>query len=166
MTILVHPHACGAYPHNHHTEILATRFIPTHVGHILKRVRSSLLTPVHPHACGAYMMARSQMQTACGSSPRMWGICTCQHATQDGRTVHPHACGAYCSYTTDKCWDTGSSPRMWGICYIRVALHVIQRFIPTHVGHILFTAEQGFKHAVHPHACGAYVGVYSITGPS
>ena len=153
-TTSVHPHACG----EHHTSaaarslnpgssprmwgtrgdvgppLLGPRFIPTHVGNTLFPGFSLGNCPVHPHACGEHPRFPFSLNTALGSSPRMWGT---QHEVDyvytvpwfipthvgntdtgspipDELSVHPHACGEHIAPPGHPLVDGGSSPRMWG----------------------------------------------------
>ena len=137
------------------------RFIPTPVGHTMRRRSSSNSRSVHPHACGAYWHLPSPPFGTIGSSPRLWGI---RHAERlqdyDRRfiptpvghtcvflisaaasTVHPHACGAYGLPFHPYQVFFGSSPRLWGIPTVSIRLDVIERFIPTPVGHTHISAS-------------------------
>ena len=58
----------------------------------------------------------------------------------------------------DDLLNNGSSPRVWGILLAAVAELEVQRFIPTRVGNTLAAARLERLAAVHPHACGEYVG--------
>ena len=151
----VHPHACGEY-WNHEArrpvkygssprmwgiqfpappQIMARRFIPTHVGNTNPIETLMGYEKVHPHACGEYIKIHHSHNTKQGSSPRMWGIPSMLpnveagrrfipthvgntdiwSSAEEGRSVHPHACGEYQSSKTEYPWCPGSSPRMWGI---------------------------------------------------
>ena len=131
----VHPHACGEHsdvlclcliscgssprmwgtcPGNL-SHFLIPRFIPTHVGNILKLQPFTRPFTVHPHACGEHVSHMQHSHDFFGSSPRMWGtsrnnpewFCECRFIpTHVGnmyvhgrisyhRAVHPHACGEH-----------------------------------------------------------------------
>ncbi len=49
---------------------------------------------------------------------------------------------------------TGSSPRMWGTFPMEMPVLIAVRFIPTHVGNVLWNCTTTPLGAVHPHACG------------
>ena len=138
----------------------------------------SFAIPVHPHACGEYEAILSAMRSNEGSSPRVWGIPQRLSSsfprprfipTRVGNTliplrsrsafpVHPHACGEYVGPVGTVNVTPGSSPRVWGI---RVAVGIggfALRFIPTRVGNTGRARPRRYTLAVHPHACGEYVG--------
>ena len=56
--------------------MVATRFIPTHVGNSIDTLPSCDRSPVHPHACGELAITVSFLALSYGSSPRMWGTPT------------------------------------------------------------------------------------------
>ncbi len=70
--------------------------------------------------------------------------------------VHPHACGEHLSLILTSLLRYGSSPRMWGTFLFSVGMAVKVRFIPTHVGNIVFRYLLAEQIAVHPHACGEH----------
>jgi len=57
----------------------------------------------------------------------------------------------------DSIQAAGSSPRMWGICNMERFHDNPVRFIPTHVGNIIFSPPFASLFTVHPHACGEYL---------
>ena len=67
---------------------------------------------------------------------------------------HPHACGD--KFTSVKiCFaDGGSSPRVWGQGYVRIALIIRHRIIPTRVGTSECLERLIVQCQDHPHACG------------
>ncbi len=131
---------------------------------------------VHPHACGEHFLQIYFCRKTVGSSPRMWG--TSLHSnwfrkflrfipTHVGNisycipssiscTVHPHACGEHTVKRTQYVPSHGSSPRMWGTCIAKNVQKCMLRFIPTHVGNIIFSRCNYNFNAVHPHACGEH----------
>ena len=154
------------------------RFIPTHVGNTSKSMLPWMSTTVHPHACGEYFFKRHLATDVRGSSPRMWGIrippqtgrkfqrfipthvgntpCISQYRVINA--VHPHACGEYAGSLARRQCSSGSSPRMWGILDMPKSSFVLYRFIPTHVGNTWPSQRRERCVAVHPHACGEYLG--------
>ena len=135
-------------------EATAMRFIPTHVGNAMTRLRKPEKKPVHPHACGERRRGNTRPITNLGSSPRMWGtrrasihgaalvrfIPTHVGNASIGKNthrlfpVHPHACGERNKKVTQRSLRGGSSPRMWGTLMRFRRIFVPRRFIPTHVG--------------------------------
>ncbi len=151
----VHPHIRGAYPlqdvrisksvgSSPHTwgipcapliEGDVNRFIPTYVGHTLRRGRRGRVRLVHPHIRGAYIPAICIANSQHGSSPHTWGIPSASHTrhavgrfipTYVGHTlmekldeyaasVHPHIRGAYSQRVHFHRVTSGSSPHTWGI---------------------------------------------------
>ena len=110
------------------------RFIPTYVGNTASSASIARLLAVHPHVCGEHQFILYTSLASIGSSPRMWGTPTPQHAqviwsrfipTYVGNTgtvllvmsintVHPHVCGEHFTDLTFLHDSHGSSPRMWG----------------------------------------------------
>ena len=173
----VHPHACGEYfdqregrttlagssprmwgiQKREALALMASRFIPTHVGNTSGGLCTGAPAPVHPHACGEYWFTDGGHGSLYGSSPRMWGIQFSTRAisvsvrfipTHVGNTagctvpnpwpaVHPHACGEYSNGAAFFAGSFGSSPRMWGIHFTSGKHGRNERFIPTHVGNTL-----------------------------
>ena len=89
------------------------------------------------------------------SSPHTWGI--------RGRIlsivflpVHPHLCWAYPSLHLAAISQNGSSPHTWGIQHAVGRRAVLERFIPTYVGHTSHPPPRISLRAVHPHIRGAY----------
>ena len=90
----VHPHVCGVYAGSTGCQngkpgssprmwglLLGwaknnnlIRFIPTYVGFTTTGPGTSSFSTVHPHVCGVYTLFASMLGSACGSSPRMWGL--------------------------------------------------------------------------------------------
>src|SRR4030067_1122620 len=111
-----------------------------------------------------------------GSSPRMWGTSSSHTKGLDHRrfipthvgnmrlkvledascTVHPHACGEHISGVTSAPEAAGSSPRMWGTYKKDYEHEGAGRFIPTHVGNMVFSLAVPGPESVHPHACGEH----------
>ena len=114
------------------------RSIPTHVGFTLGVTPMALSSSVHPHACGVYSNPRWSCCSFCGPSPRMWGL-----RLLINFLALP---------------STGPSPRMWGLLMFRRVVAVRFWSIPTHVGFTLSVSCYHPLKAVHPHACGVYVG--------
>ena len=73
-------------------------------------------------------------------------------------SVHPHACGEYPTLYALTAGLSGSSPRVWGIPARLGFSKMAERFIPTRVGNTSRAASAARAEAVHPHACGEYVG--------
>ncbi len=70
------------------------------------------------------------------------------------KEVHPHACGER-SAPISRAWQPyGSSPRMWGTLPREYPNGNTVRFIPTHVGNVLWPKLPPRRLSVHPHACG------------
>ena len=156
------------------------RFIPTHVGNSPTGTGPLPRRPVHPHACGELGVARHPAVELLGSSPRMWGTLevrrerepprrfipthvgnsSCSGSGRSGRTVHPHACGELWSHVPGFGAVIGSSPRMWGTPLGGWRAHLIDRFIPTHVGNSGRGPTLPAPRAVHPHACGELSSYY------
>ena len=79
------------------------------------------------------------------------------------KTVHPHACGEHRIHEPFGPEKHGSSPRMWGTLKAESLRQEKARFIPTHVGNIIWAGPQFEADAVHPHACGEHhSGFYRI----
>ena len=134
---------------------------------------------VHPHMCGAILNKERKTLTSNGSSPHVrgnWKLSTYQHKksrfipTCAGQlhclmtnwskgSVHPHMCGAIASVEHFVRKDDGSSPHVRGNCIDIVSIGVIKRFIPTCAGQFLKAHLLMAKTAVHPHMCGAILGV-------
>ena len=152
------------------------RFIPTHVGNIATLGGLVIPPAVHPHACGEHTVSVTTLPDGNGSSPRMWGTFAYPWGepgtlrfipTHVGNmlqiskarlstAVHPHACGEHFSNYKTRNYTCGSSPRMWGT-YIRINHGPgYNRFIPTHVGNILWESLNKVNTPVHPHACGEH----------
>ena len=175
---MVHPHLRGAYaalprqqlifpgssPHTwgirgrFQSRRLEQRFIPTYVGHTAANVFASACTSgSSPHTWGilervvnhfrdlrfiptyvGHTDGRLSIQLIpAGSSPPTWGIPVCTRRTRWNKSVHPHLRGAY------RCW-----------CY---CCSSGRRFIPTYVGHTVFSLPMARRYSVHPHLRGAYV---------
>jgi len=133
-------------------------------------------TAVHPHVCGEHDGERGTGNTACGSSPRVWGTSQRQKwlmtfprfiPTCVGNiiivvvwsaviTVHPHVCGEHKSTVPPSASLPGSSPRVWGTFVWNVGNDKLRRFIPTCVGNIQKYARQISQLPVHPHVCGEH----------
>src|SRR4051812_6446713 len=104
---------------------------------------------------GAHNAGSRLYPPASGSSPHAWGtppcllptwrdtrfIPTCVGHTRSLRlskaqgTVHPHMRGAHGSSSLPSLSSIGSSPHAWGTLSQQGAYIVVQRFIPTCVGH-------------------------------
>ena len=156
----------------------ARRFIPTRVGNTRPWPLPAPATAVHPHACGEYGHPRPDAHRQGGSSPRVWGIPLSRISlivalrfipTRVGNTtgkngvpffwaVHPHACGEYHMPPLSILSRGGSSPRVWGIQRSCPRWPSRRRFIPTRVGNTFSSFLSLTGTAVHPHACGEYVG--------
>ena len=139
------------------TKTWRERFIPTHVGNTFYFPSSCSMASVHPHACGEHAFVDLEGQSFVGSSPRMWGTrppaagyghngrfipthvgnTRCESPAQVHRAVHPHACGEHVLVPMIPSTSNGSSPRMWGTHCLFNQIHIILRFIPTHVGNTL-----------------------------
>ena len=71
-------------------------------------------------------------------------------------SVHPHIRGAYRDIQRFSDGQNGSSPHTWGIQNAGGFDLQDARFIPTYVGHTLYTAHTDLCRTVHPHIRGAY----------
>ena len=131
---------------------------------------------VHPHIRGAYAALPRQQLIFPGSSPHTWGIPllglrmllpdrfipTHMGHTQDRagmstpRSVHPHIRGAYVVHIRQLFRRDGSSPHTWGIQHAVGRRAVLERFIPTYVGHAYNRTRLYIFNPVHPHIRGAY----------
>ena len=131
---------------------------------------------VHPHLRGAYAALPRQQLIFPGSSPHTWGIPllglrmllpdrfipTHVGHTQDRagmstpRSVHPHLRGAYVVHIRQLFRRDGSSPHTWGIQHAVGRRAVLERFIPTYVGHAYNRTRLYIFNPVHPHIRGAY----------
>ena len=132
---------------------------------------------VHPHIRGAYAALPRQQLIFPGSSPHTWGIPllglrmllpdrfipTHVGHTQDRagmstpRSVHPHIRGAYVVHIRQLFRRDGSSPHTWGIQHAVGRRAVLERFIPTYVGHAYNRTRLYIFNPVHPHIRGAYL---------
>ena len=128
-----HPHACGdkncrlnnlcggigssprvwgqAASQNYKDHV--PRIIPTRVGTRLCVISVLQANEDHPHACGDKKNTTRTLDTARGSSPRVWG--------QVDRRADTHLI-------------TGSSPRVWGQEIIDSIFNFCTGIIPTRVG--------------------------------
>ena len=134
------------------------RFIPTYVGHTITSTLTTSLATVHPHLRGAYALGGPQPPPACGSSPPTWGILLGKKIMMLEKTVHPHLRGAYAHRGRQAPASSGSSPPTWGILGKCGAAGILERFIPTYVGHTKPLPAWAGVGAVHPHLRGAYTG--------
>ena len=152
------------------------RFIPAHAGNSSCGMRSSRTPTVHPRACGEFDLARGQVRTGCGSSPRMRGIrfrgprtaaparFIPAHAGNSApgafphlrEQVHPRACGEFGGLGDAVEESDGSSPRMRGIPASESMRHAYSRFIPAHAGNSEESGIVRFDAKVHPRACGEF----------
>ena len=132
--------------------------------------------PVHPHVCGEHLFKYSTINSAYGSSPRMWGTPDMSRSvcarirfipTYVGNTdwvadlitepsVHPHVCGEHMFSLLTLHPRPGSSPRMWGTHVPGLKVKHSGRFIPTYVGNTPCWLEKPWRSAVHPHVCGEH----------
>jgi len=153
---------------------ISFRFIPTCVGKADPSRYMMRIDTVHPHVCGEGMCPSSMRLWMCGSSPRVWGRQTAQHAdyfqrrfiptcvgkasTDPNRptspTVHPHVCGEGVRPRDRDALDVGSSPRVWGRPLAHRHPRSAWRFIPTCVGKAFTIPTRDIYGAVHPHVCG------------
>ena len=174
--------ACGPSPRAWGIRPLVTscaqvpRSIPTGVGNTSFTLSSHTGFSVHPHGRGEYWPFCPHTMTACGPSPRAWGILVgrayfgtrnrsiptgvgntrlracCARAT----TVHPHGRGEYeAADWTERCFD-GPSPRAWGILLMIQNPLLKFRSIPTGVGNTACGIEGIPVRPVHPHGRGEY----------
>ena len=152
----VHPHIRGAYqrgqtfppcfhgssPHTWgiHFKVRlggsGFRFIPTYVGHTVKRVPPGGVIS--------------------GSSPHTWGIQALSTQALCAVRFIPTYVGHTCRRV--RCWSNphGSSPHTWGIHIRNLRRRVTARFIPTYVGHTYRRSAGSVCPSVHPHIRGAY----------
>ena len=70
------PHAWGIHMQCHYS-LGDARFIPTCVGNTLRCASRRCRFSVHPHMRGEYSGRHQAAVSACGSSPRAWGIQGC-----------------------------------------------------------------------------------------
>ena len=153
----VHPHIRGAYAGVQHIQRLHFRFIPTYVGHTIRRRVLPPSCAVHPHIRGAYRISALLDVAILGSSPPTWGIHSGLIFFGGMQRFIPtyvgHTLGSYSlSFLA-----IGSSPHTWGILYPSRLSSAAMRFIPTYVGHTIRHPAEGITHSVHPHIRGAYV---------
>ena len=192
----VHPHVCGEHFHERAirnndsgssprmwgtlidsiNSSVSGRFIPTYVGNTAHQSLQRLSAAVHPHVCGEHSLSFSITFPHHGSSPRMWGTPTPQHAqviwsrfiptyvgnTRGGGTadavasVHPHVCGEHSAKVWRQQRPGGSSPRMWGTLFTATVNYLKSRFIPTYVGNTPAQCLGILPSLVHPHVCGEH----------
>ena len=150
--------------------------IPAHAGNTRLRSGDSTFSWDHPRACGEHQPGHVKDVRLQGSSPRMRGTLTIEHAVvvsagiipaHAGNTRpmvspcskhrdHPRACGEHSlpSWTSSNRW--GSSPRMRGTLTICRGMFPRKGIIPAHAGntrvHELCCQVQGD----HPRACGEH----------
>ena len=160
-------YTCGRY-----------RFIPAHAGNSARPSLAARQPAVHPRACGEFQIDHAGGLAADGSSPRMRGIRLVPtvyitsgrfipaHAGNSGARrgldpagpVHPRACGEFTSTGGTAVSRYGSSPRMRGIRRAVAEVPPAGRFIPAHAGNSLRQRRAGSMRAVHPRACGEFIG--------
>ena len=156
--------------------LLPDRFIPTYVGHTHAIHSDAIQSPVHPHLRGAYEFPEFAFEPWNGSSPHTWGIPVLllwavgkrrfiptyvghtarrRFASSKSRGSSPHTWGIR-RLERSFAIPLGSSPHTWGI--LAGVLHdlIDPRFIPTYVGHTIFSNSKRALAAVHPHIRGAY----------
>ena len=158
MVAPVHPHARGEHGVLVPVVTPVVRFIPTHVGNTRK--------------------TRETIKELRGSSPRTWGtqdqvrpdpspvrfipthVGNTSSSTNTARsiTVHPHARGEHLLIEVQRQVAGGSSPRTWGTPRAGADPRSRPRFIPTHVGNTVCSANEAYDNAVHPHARGEHHG--------
>src|SRR5690606_22889211 len=80
-----------------------------------------------------------------------------------GRAVHPHARGEHVTNLQMNDMFYGSSPRTWGTHGRAGKQNALGRFIPTHVGNTPGRPTASRRTAVHPHARGEHLNVWSVT---
>ena len=148
--------------------------IPTRVGTSALTLFSFFGVEDHPHACGDKCGYLIPINSAEGSSPRVWGQASFGNKifyafriipTRVGTSVtsflrlitlrdHPHACGDKLRIKSRLRQIVGSSPRVWGQASHKTPTSHRERIIPTRVG----TSRQVLSvlHPLwdHPHACG------------
>ena len=157
------------------------RFIPTYVGYTWMRVSRMPPGTVHPHIRGVYKSSLGNREAVFGSSPHTWGIRGVtmrtvrrwrfiptyvgytggDHAHSKTLAVHPHTRGAYTGSSRNVNSKIGSSPHTWGIQHAVGRRAVLERFIPTYVGHAYNRTRLYIFNPVHPHIRGAYGSVHS-----
>ena len=72
-------------------------------------------------------------------------------------TVHPHTRGEHYIIITNFINFYGSSPHTWGTPQQYNHFHLLQRFIPTHVGNTVSVMSCTLLSAVHPHTRGEHL---------
>ncbi len=159
----VHPHACGEYDLSI-GQASATGGSPPRVWGIRSwNVSQGSEWSVHPHACGEYDAQRINILNQFRFTPTRVGNTPLSMAASGSLAVHPHACGEYAQAVVSFPIPSGSPPRVWGIRRARSIRHVPRRFTPTRVGNTLTCACPRRASAVHPHACGEYEPLASVT---
>ena len=175
----VHPHACGEYRRARCHHLHLQRFTPTPVGNTSPTWTAARCATVHPHACGEYDKLQSLCELAFGSPPRLWGIRTRRLRVGPAAGSPPRLWGILTAsvlfprqarFTPTPVGNTGiadgpvvqrvgSPPRLWGIRHHAQRRAGPRRFTPTPVGNTLSCHVPPRLEAVHPHACGEYIGV-------
>ena len=72
-------------------------------------------------------------------------------------TVHPHTRGEHIFVHWSARYGVGSSPHTWGTHSNGCIVHLVIRFIPTHVGNTFSTHFASRYVAVHPHTRGEHM---------
>ena len=153
---------------------LALRIIPTRVGTRKATAEVCGSWGDHPHACGDKKYYPRTLDTARGSSPRVWGqVCMLYKCAISCRIIptrvgtrrsyrrgilflrdHPHACGDKFPIMCRLYLTHGSSPRVWGQGLADLDMRKSARIIPTRVGTRNFRICPYKPFQDHPHACG------------
>ncbi len=180
----VHPHARGEHdsrsslpllvfgssprtwgtPNIGEHSLLASRFIPTHVGNTAGIPSINSDATVHPHARGEHLRMAPRQARPLRFIPTHVGNTRSWEYPAIITTVHPHARGEHGSPVNSQKGHDGSSPRTWGTPgKPRWGSRGI-RFIPTHVGNTPRSCRRDVSGAVHPHARGEHADVYKSHG--
>ena len=151
-----------------------TGIIPTRVGTSVSQPQGRYSTGDHPHACGDKCGYLIPINSAEGSSPRVWGQGYKKDCYQSECRIiptrvgtscvlhlryaysedHPHACGDKCESGMHVCKNPGSSPRVWGQATHFSVSGVNLGIIPTRVGTSYLFCDYNTNLWDHPHACG------------
>ena len=156
---------------------LAVRFIPACVGNSSAEQSMMMGFTVHPRVCGELGSSDGVLDSASGSSPRVWGtlriysedpildrfIPACVGNSHymvygwDPFSVHPRVCGELPSVTCTDIRQCGSSPRVWGTQGNLRSNAPTVRFIPACVGNSNFRMIENHIISVHPRVCGELI---------
>ena len=180
-----HPRACGELRLGVHVCGGRVRIIPAHAGNSTPISSLRVGPPDHPRACGELGRQSTEVDTGCGSSPRMRGTpagprsprprrriipahagnSSVWSVTELTRSDHPRACGELMIPPGLTCSSAGSSPRMRGTpdpVHHRTGK---DRIIPAHAGNSITSIVLSLRRSDHPRACGELGLVGSDTIP-